>query len=76
MLVNPVCILVSSPDYFLATFSSLGMRLSPSLLSISSLFTRLSEVCHASVVFGVGKDCYMTETIESNDPEWNQEAHM
>ena len=28
----------------------------------------------ASVVFGVGKDCYMTEKINSNDPEWNQEA--
>lgn len=37
---------------------------------------RKGEVCHASVVFGVAKDYYMTETIESNNPEWNEEAHM
>jgi len=47
----------------------------PCPLSLS-LATQTSEVCHASVVFGVAKDYYMTETIESNNPEWNEEAHM
>jgi hypothetical protein len=36
----------------------------------------IADVCHASVVFGVGKDYYKTETVESNTPEWNQEARM
>ncbi len=35
-----------------------------------------AEVCQASVVFGMGKDYYRTEVVESNAPEWNQEAHM
>ena len=35
-----------------------------------------AEVCHASVVFGVGKDYYMTETVESTSPQWDQEARM
>ena len=34
------------------------------------------EVCHASIVFGLGKELYQTEEIESNDPFWNQEAHV
>lgn len=35
-----------------------------------------ADVCHASVVFGHGKDYYTTEVIESSTPEWNQEASM
>ena len=34
------------------------------------------ELCQASVVFGLGKSQYVTEVIESNEPEWNQEAIM
>lgn len=36
----------------------------------------LADVCHASVVFGHGKDYYTTEVVESTTPEWNQEASM
>lgn len=35
-----------------------------------------TETCQASVVFGLGKSQYVTETVESNSPEWNQEAVM
>ncbi len=38
--------------------------------------THTTEACVASVVFGVGKDCYTTERVDSNAPEWNQEAKM
>ena len=34
------------------------------------------DVCHASVVFGHGKDFYTTEMVQSCTPEWNQEASM
>ena len=34
----------------------------------------LAEVCHASVVFGLGKELYKTITVESNDPQWKEEA--
>ena len=34
----------------------------------------LAEVCHASVVFGLGKELYKTVTVESNDPQWKEEA--
>lgn len=36
----------------------------------------LSEMCQASVVFGLGKNQYITEVVESNSPEWSQEAVM
>ena len=35
-----------------------------------------ADECHASVVFGHGKDFYTTEVVESNEPEWNQEASL
>ena len=34
------------------------------------------EKCQASVVFGLSKNQYITEVVESNNPEWNQEALM
>lgn len=34
------------------------------------------EICQSSVVFGMGKELFQTEVIESNEPFWNQEAHM
>ena len=34
------------------------------------------ETCQASVVFGLGKNKFVTEVMESNNPEWNQEAVM
>jgi hypothetical protein len=34
------------------------------------------DVCHASVVFGHGKDFYTTEVVESCGPEWNQEVSL
>ena len=37
---------------------------------------RFSEVCNASVVFGLGKELYQTEEVKSSEPEWNQEASM
>ena len=40
------------------------------------LLPNIADVCQASVVFGVGKDYYKTETVESSTPEWNQEARM
>ena len=35
-----------------------------------------TETCHASVVFGLGKELYKTLTIESNDPQWKEEGIM
>ena len=37
-------------------------------------FLRGKEVVHASVVFGIGKQLFTTEVVESSNPEWNQEA--
>ena len=31
-------------------------------------------MCHASVVFGLGKELYKTLTVESNEPQWKEEA--
>lgn len=45
------------------------------VLSARNLCTkRKGEIVHASVVFGIGKHLYTTEVVESNNPEWNQEA--
>jgi hypothetical protein len=38
------------------------------------LVSKRHPVCQASVVFGIGKDLYATEVIESNEPTWKQEA--
>ena len=46
-------------------------------MGCDSVFSHsLLETCQASVVFGLGKDQYVTELVESNNPEWNQEAVM
>lgn len=43
---------------------------------LCSMLALCSEVCSASVVFGLGKELYQTEEIKSCEPEWNQEATM
>ncbi|XP_011405932.2 PREDICTED: uncharacterized protein LOC105313866 isoform X1 [Amphimedon queenslandica] len=37
---------------------------------------RKGEPIRASVVFGLGKELFQTEEVESTEPFWNQEAHV
>ena len=47
---------------------------SSSLYSSLPLLHPPDGICHASVVFGMGKELFQTEEVQSNEPVWNQEA--
>ena len=53
--------------------NSLAFFISTICLVVSSFSP---DVFHASVVFGIGKELYCTESVEGSDPEWHQEAVM